>query len=53
LALQLNNLPAAADAAAILNDSATWQQLAAQALLAGDVTMAETAYQRARAYNQA
>jgi Coatomer WD associated region len=52
LALELNNLSVAAEAAAILNDPATWEQLAAHALLNGDIALAETAYQRARAYSQ-
>jgi coatomer protein complex subunit alpha (xenin) len=35
-----------------LDSPATWEQLGAHALLNGDLTLAETAYQRARAYSR-
>ncbi len=52
LALGLNNLSAGLEAAAILDSPATWEQLGAHAMLNGDLTLAETAYQRARAYSR-
>ena len=34
-----------------MDDAATWRQLASQALLNGDLALAETAYQQGRAYS--
>jgi coatomer protein complex subunit alpha (xenin) len=35
-----------------LDSAATWEQLGAHALLNGELALAETAYQRARAYTR-